>query len=734
MRKLMYAAIGFAAACGAWAYLGDGYEKYITAVVIMVLLCLPDRKVSFLRKLTVSFLGCLLGFFWFSQFHSHYLQPVLALDGQTLLLSIRASDFGNGEEGFTFFDGIIEIEEKTYQVHTRLEGNVEVEPGMTFTGDFRIRVVTAGTYQSGRGSFLYAYQKEELIRSRTEEIWLDRLAVLRRNIKNTLTKTFPEDTVPFAKALLLGDTSDLTYKVDADLKISGVRHVVAVSGLHISIVFGLLSMVTFRRRFLTALAGYPLLFYFAALTGFTPSVTRACLMFGLVLLAKLTDREYDGPTALSFAVLVMLVLNPMVITAVGFQLSVASVAGIFLFTPGIVVWLRSFCGEFKGKSFRGWLIRGSTASVAVTLGATVLTTPLCAYYFGMVSLVGVVTNLLTLWLISGIFYGIMAVCLMFTVMPGAAAALASVIAWPIRYVLWIADAMADFPLAAVYTVSPYITFWLVFVYVMVMVFLISENRRPWIFGCCAVIGLCLALTADWCESMSDDTRITVLDVGQGQSILLQSEGRSFLVDCGGDSGKSAADTAAEALLSQGIRKLDGLILTHLDKDHAAGAAGLLSRVETQLLIHPESYSNLPRYTHGQVVCAAEDLDVAFGDTVIRIFAPTFPGNSNEKSLCVLFDTKKCDILITGDRDGYGERSLLRNAEIPDVDVLIAGHHGAASSTCEELLAAVKPEIVCISVGAENFYGHPSPALLQRLAAFGCDVYRTDVQGTITIRR
>jgi len=100
----------------------------------------------------------------------------------------------------------------------------------------------------------------------------------------------------------------------------------------------------------------------------------------------------------------------------------------------------------------------------------------------------------------------------------------------------------------------------------------------------------------------------------------------------------------------------------------------------------------------------------------------------------LFDTEKCDILITGDRDGFGERSLLRNVDIPKVDVLVAGHHGAKNSTCQELLEAVRPEIVCISVGEGNPYGHPAPELLERLAEFGCAVYRTDQNGTITIRR
>ena len=104
------------------------------------------------------------------------------------------------------------------------------------------------------------------------------------------------------------------------------------------------------------------------------------------------------------------------------------------------------------------------------------------------------------------------------------------------------------------------------------------------------------------------------------------------------------------------------------------------------------------------------------------------------SLCVLFDTEKCDILVTGDRGEFGERMLLRRQTLPEVDVLVAGHHGSQDATCEELLAAIRPKIVCISAGADNPYGQPAPEVLERLDRFGCRVFRTDTQGTITIRR
>ena len=254
------------------------------------------------------------------------------------------------------------------------------------------------------------------------------------------------------------------------------------------------------------------------------------------------------------------------------------------------------------------------------------------------------------------------------------------------------------------------------------------------FTCCTILSLCLALTASWLEPCSSDVRFTVLDVGQGQCLIMQSGGRVYVVDCGGDSDTRPADAAAEALLSQGYSHIDGLILTHTDRDHAGGAENLLSRIRTDLLILPRQAEKIVVPKDTQVVIAEQNLEITDGSGKISIFAPVFHGEENEMSLCVLFDTEKCDILITGDRNAFGERSLLRHADIPNVDVLIAGHHGSKYSSCQELLEATRPQIVCISVGADNSYGHPAQEVLDRLSSFGCTVYRTDQQGPITIRR
>ena len=232
--------------------------------------------------------------------------------------------------------------------------------------------------------------------------------------------------------------------------------------------------------------------------------------------------------------------------------------------------------------------------------------------------------------------------------------------------------------------------------------------------------------------------MTVLDVGQGQCILLQWEGKTFMVDCGGSDGAEVADLAAEYLFARGIFRLDGLVLPHFDSDHSAGAENLLSRIKTDLLLIPDCADETDAQEKliplvSNIVRVKEDMLLTYKSGQLCVFGPVVPDSGNESSLALLFRRKTCDILITGDRSGFGERILLKTANIPEVDILVAGHHGSRDANCTQLLEAVKPEIAVISVG-ENRFGHPAPETLHRFAAIGSTVYRTDLHGNILIRR
>lgn len=736
MRRIVYLALGFAAACGLSLYVDSWTAKLLGFGAILALSILAEKKPGVVMRCLSTALGIAVGLGWFSVYTARHLNPITPLDGEVVDCVMEALDYGRETEYGSAVDGTVKLADRSYRITAYLKQTERITPGDLIAGSFRLRITTeAGkdpsSYFQGKGIFLLAYQKGDITLSEGQKSFRHVPAILRHDIQTILKQYIPLDCVPFAKALLMGDTSELTYQTDTALKVSGIRHVVAVSGLHISILFAILSAITFRKRFLSAFVGIPLLFLFAGVAGFTPSVTRACIMSGLMLTAQLMNREYDGPAALAFAVIAMLAVNPYCISSVSFQLSVASVSGIFLFSPGIREKLTSKTEGKKGKKYA--LLRKLAAGIAVTLGAQVLTIPLCACYFGMVSLVGAVTNLLVLWAVSLIFCLLVAVCVLALIWGPLAGIVGAVAGIFIRYVLLAAKIMAVFPLAAVYTVSPYIIIWLFFVYLLLLIYLLGRKMAV-SFVCCAVLSLCIALMASWFEPSTSDVRFSMLDVGQGQCLLLQSKGRIYMVDCGGDSDSQCADAAAEMLLSQGYSHIDGLILTHTDRDHAGGAENFLSRIRTDLLILPEPAESMAVPERTKIVVASQDLQITDANITISVFAPVFRGEENEMSLCVLFDTEKCDILITGDRNAFGERSLLRHADIPDVDILVAGHHGSRYSTCEELLSAARPEFVCISAGEDNPYGHPAPEVLDRLSDFGCTVFRTDQQGTITIRR
>ena len=309
MRELMWFAIGSGSACVLCAYLlPDAYRwpSALTALLLAGIAWLLGRRLDRFAAMAVALLGFALGVVWFARFDQAYLQPAAALDGVTQGITIRVTDYSQETNYGTRVEGSITLKERSFRVLAYLDETDPLAPGDQIQGTFRCRVTTAdgaenATYHQGKGIFMLLYQTGKTVRvNHAPDTWKDLPAKLRREIKQLLADCFPADTFPFAQALLLGDTGDLGYETDTDLKISGIRHVVAVSGLHVSILFALISIVTFRKRFLTVLLGLPALLLFAAVAGFTPSVTRACLMSGLLLAATLFQKSYDGPTALSF--------------------------------------------------------------------------------------------------------------------------------------------------------------------------------------------------------------------------------------------------------------------------------------------------------------------------------------------------------------------------------------------------------------------------------------------------
>ena len=206
----------------------------------------------------------------------------------------------------------------------------------------------------------------------------------------------------------------------------------------------------------------------------------------------------------------------------------------------------------------------------------------------------------------------------------------------------------------------------------------------------------------------------------------------------------ARTPAADYLQTRGGDKLDALVVSHYHSDHANGVPELLRRVEVDLLLLPDVEEGDPLREEILTLAAERGVEVRFVHSDTRLDFPggqsltVFPplqsaGETNELGLCVLASAGDFDVLVPGDMSGQGEARLLAHTQLPKIEVLVAGHHGSATSTTQPLLDEIQPETAIISVGKNNRYGHPAQETLERLALAGTNIYRTDLQGTVTVR-
>ena len=626
-------------------------------------------------------------------------------------------------------------------VYYGVEALLEASPGQTVSDTVHLKSaahirdedVTAFT---SKGVLLLAYQRGEAVlgtgTSASPRWWPARVG---HAMREEIAALFEGDTAAFLTAILTGDKSGLSVRASADLSEAGLYHILAVSGMHCGFLLTLVVLLTGRhRRKLVAGVMLILLVFYALLTGCSPSVIRACVMLVLLLAAPLFGRESDGPTSLLTALFLILLWNPFAAASISLQLSFAAMAGILWLTPKLYQLL-------KGEKKHGKVFRFTAASFSATMGALVFTVPLSAYYFGTLVLISPLSNLLCLWAASGVFLlGLLAVLAGFLWTP-LGMLLAVVPRLLAGYILTVARLLAKLPYHAVYFSNPYLKYWLAFVYLLFLTayLLKPKARRKYAAAALAAL-LTLAVTVRLGAARYDaGLEAIMLDVGQGQCVLLASGGTYALVDCGsGSSWYDAGELAAHQLKTRGCNKLDYLILSHYDKDHISGVAGLLARMDVAEVLVTEGADDKAvraavlenAAAHGvEVRTVTEKTELALGKARLRVFPPVGDRDDNERSLAVLASLGEQDLLLTGDLDRAAEKALLAAWDLPDIEYLAAGHHGAKTSTSEELLDALKPETVCISVGS-NSYGHPARETLRRLGERGCTVCRTDLHGDI----
>jgi len=534
-------------------------------------------------------------------------------------------------------------------------------------------------------------------------------ARVRRFAVSAMHEALPPASAALLAGLLLGERIGLPPEIDDAFRRAGVYHVLAVSGFNVALVastaWTLLALARVPRR-LTALGAIVVVLGFAAVVGTQPSVLRATVMAVLVLAALLLEREAAVLNSLALAALVILALRPNDLRDPGFQLSFAATAGIVLApVPRHPV----------------------LAALAVSAAAQLAVLPIALAHFNQVSTIGVVANLAVVPL-AGVatVLGLVAVAMAAASVFVAAWLFAAT--WPVLLLLrWSVMLAAAVPGAIVHLPAPGALAIALYVGALaagLAAWHVRTTRRRRARRLSLAAGALLvasALLTLWPALRPADgrLRVSLLDVGQGEAIVIEApDGRVVLIDAGAG-GPYRVDTGervvAPFLWNRGILRLAAAVLTHADLDHAGGMAAVRERFRVD-----EAWDGDP--ARGPL---------ALGGAVLWPLPPAV-GGRNDSARVLRLDFGKVSVLLASDIEGPGERALVASGMALEAAVLKVPHHGSRTSSGPELLAAVRPVVAIVSVGVRNAYGHPDAGVLARLAAAGADVYRTDRDGAVLL--
>lgn len=657
----------------------------------------------------------------------------------------------------------------------QVQGKVKYFPSATNPGEFDLREVNqinhlAYTLVDARikaRSGQYSQLKQKAYEKRKE-------------LEQILASSFDAETAGILKAMLLGDKTSLSADTKKQYRDSGIIHVLAISGLHISIIgmafYGLLRKLRVP-AWLAGLVSAGLMLFYGELTGMGVSTKRALVMFLLRLLGDVLRRSYDLLSAMALILIWMLFENPLLVKHSGFLLSYGAVLALGLFYPAI---RESFPGHKVSKTL-------VPAAVLFLFQLPILIWFQCAWNPFSMLLNLLVVPLMTLVVLDG-----MLVLLVGALQVGVLAyhlgltspwTLGKILGLPDKWLLMAFDFLSRLgahrrPILGKMVVGrgefwQLLLFYLAFLLLVFFFRRLPRNATPMVI---------LAMLSILLIRPLGITDFTMLDVGQGDGMLLRTPaGHTYLID-GGSSSKSKVGEKVilPALQYMGDVSLEGIFLSHPDEDHISGALELLElsktgEVEIQCLILSDVGNNQEKGSHSGALMPADSpwaevlqkaheagvpvRYVSAGQILqekgisILCLGPEkglMTEEANEVSEVFLLQTRKLEILLTGDTVGAaeqaaierlygcmdresGKKGLWHGHRKGPYRVLKVAHHGSKYSTPEELLYRWKPDVALISCGRKNRYGHPHEELLLRLKKAGITYQRTDEKGAIFVK-
>lgn len=638
----------------------------------------------------------------------------------------------------------------------RVSGRAELFEGPRNPGEFDYR--------------LYSRSKKLRVKIRGRDAWVTdqnappfgRLIKAVRHKAESALEQFcePEDRGIY-QALLLGDQTLLSEEVRELYQESGIAHLLAVSGLHVSLIgmglYGLLRRFGIGYGGAGALAGTVLLFY-GGLTGFGPSVFRALAMILCTFLAAYLGRTCDLLSAAALSLFFLAFDSPYQLFAGGVQLSYGAVAAVGL----------------GNEVSRGWSRKSQTLWISFCI--QIVTYPILLYHFFEFPVYSIFLNLIVLPLmayvvgsgLSAVFLGVLAqqaehLMQMLSWGSGWGSGLSHVLGaaavgalgsghYLLKFYGFLCEAFLRLPFHSLTPGRPALLKILLYYLLLAVFFYQAKERieRGGLRGRAGSLGICFICILLLAVNPRFGFEAAVLDVGQGDGIFLEAGGTRLLVDCGSAQLKNVGKNRLIPFLkSRGITHLDYVFVTHGHLDHVNGIRHLLEegRIPVELLV----FSSLSRedQTCGELAALQEAAGgrVAYmeagqslmeGKLTIDCLYPSpsdQAGDKNDQSLVLLASYGDFRLLLTGDLEEYGENQLLeihQDRLPPAITVLKAGHHGSKTSTTEELLTRLSPGAAILSYGEGNTYGHPSKEVVNRLNRHGVPVFKTAESGMISI--
>lgn len=582
-------------------------------------------------------------------------------------------------------------------------------------------------------------------------------------IKNNIETTYSEKTRSIMLGILLGYTNDIDEQLKEQFSKSNISHILAVSGMHISYIIYLVANSTlylFGKRKSKIFASIILVVYMF-ITGLSISVIRACIMGVISCMAFIMYRKSDTLNNIAISMLIILIHNPFSLLSLSFLLSYGGTIGIILFESTVEKMLKSI--KIKNRKWKYVFIKIQRKceiiikTLSVTISAQIIIMPIIVIKFNNLGISFLITNLLLSAVIGAIVMGGFVQILISFISLKCATAIAKLIEIPIYILVFISELGEKIPFGNFKVITPdlyQIILYYVFIFILFYLYKVFHIKHPSqtetrikntihlfryktkpykkiIFMITFVIAIMLLI------KFPEDLRMYFIDVGQGDStLIITPNNKTILIDGGGsnfyDVGKN---TLVPYLLDRKVNKLDLVIISHFDQDHVGGILSVLKELKVEKIIIGKQGEVSEQYNEFCNIIREKGIPIFMvkrGDVInveknvkIKIL---FPENDlildnilNNNSLVAKLEYKDFKMLFTGDIEDVAEQHLMKiykNDELK-ANILKVAHHGSKTSTSEEFLKVVLPQIALIGVGENNKFGHPSSEVLNRFKELRC---------------